>query len=348
MSTSSSVRYSENFVYNSRGSKLFTCSWLPASDKIKALVFLCHGYAAGTIFMKGTAERLARAGFAVFGLDYEGHGKSDGPKAYIKSFSNVVDDCVDYFKTIREREEYRDKARFLLGESMGGAVALRVHRKESNDWNGAVLVAPMVKIADELKPPTIVISILEKLCILFPTWKIVPIRDIIDTGLKDPLKREEMGSSPYAYHDKPRLRTAFELLNASLDLEQKLKEVYFLPCPSIYCVCFSSPLRTSPNANGFFKAAPVTLPFIVVHGEADVVTDIAVSRSLYETASSLDKTLKTYPDMWHSLLFGEPEKNIDLVMSDIVTWLDERTPGTGSDASSPTLLAHSQSHTSHP
>ncbi|KAH7294931.1 hypothetical protein KP509_27G025400 [Ceratopteris richardii] len=283
MSTSSSVRYSENFVYNSRGSKLFTCSWLPASDKIKALVFLCHGYAAGTIFMKGTAERLARAGFAVFGLDYEGHGKSDGPKAYIKSFSNVVDDCVDYFKTIREREEYRDKARFLLGESMGGAVALRVHRKESNDWNGAVLVAPMVKIADELKPPTIVISILEKLCILFPTWKIVPIRDIIDTGLKDPLKREE-----------------------------------------------------------------VTLPFIVVHGEADVVTDIAVSRSLYETASSLDKTLKTYPDMWHSLLFGEPEKNIDLVMSDIVTWLDERTPGTGSDASSPTLLAHSQSHTSHP
>ncbi|KAH7294932.1 hypothetical protein KP509_27G025400 [Ceratopteris richardii] len=316
MSTSSSVRYSENFVYNSRGSKLFTCSWLPASDKIKALVFLCHGYAAGTIFMKGTAERLARAGFAVFGLDYEGHGKSDGPKAYIKSFSNVVDDCVDYFKTIREREEYRDKARFLLGESMGGAVALRVHRKESNDWNGAVLVAPMVKIADELKPPTIVISILEKLCILFPTWKIVPIRDIIDTGLKDPLKREEMGSSPYAYHDKPRLRTAFELLNASLDLEQKLKEV--------------------------------TLPFIVVHGEADVVTDIAVSRSLYETASSLDKTLKTYPDMWHSLLFGEPEKNIDLVMSDIVTWLDERTPGTGSDASSPTLLAHSQSHTSHP
>ncbi|KAH7294938.1 hypothetical protein KP509_27G025500 [Ceratopteris richardii] len=310
MSRDSSVRYSENFIYNSRGVKLFTCTWLPDSTKIKALVFFCHGYGVEcSEYMKGTAIRLARAGFAVFGLDYEGHGKSDGLQCYIKSFSNVVDDCVDYFKTIREREEYREKARFLLGESMGGAVALRVHRKEPNDWNGAVLVAPMVKIAEEVKPPAIVISILTKLCTVFPTWKIVPIRDIIDTGFKDPLKREEMRSSPYIYQDKPRLRSALELMNASLDLEQRLNEV--------------------------------TLPFIVLHGEADVVTDIEVSKTLYRTASSFDKTLKTYPSMWHALLFGEPENNIDLVISDIVAWLNERSPDTESNASSPTLLTHS-------
>lgn len=45
-----------------------------------------------------------------------------------------------------EKEEYREKGRFLYGESMGGAVALLIHRKEPTFWTGAVLVAPMCKV----------------------------------------------------------------------------------------------------------------------------------------------------------------------------------------------------------
>ncbi|KAK8954158.1 hypothetical protein KSP39_PZI001862 [Platanthera zijinensis] len=36
--------------------------------------------------------------------------------------------------------------RFLLGESMGGAVVLLLHRKKPSFWHGAVLVAPMCKV----------------------------------------------------------------------------------------------------------------------------------------------------------------------------------------------------------
>ncbi|KAH7301571.1 hypothetical protein KP509_23G032700 [Ceratopteris richardii] len=281
MTTESGVRYHEHFVTNSGGIKLFTCTWLPASNKIKALVFLCHGYGVEcSVFMKGAAMRLAQAGFAVFGLDYVGHGKSDGLRCYIERFSDIVDDCASYFKMVREQAEYKDKARFLLGESMGGAVALLIHRRQPNDWNGAVLVSPMVKIAEELKSSSIMISILSKFSTFFPTWKIVPIRDIIETGFKDPLKRQE-----------------------------------------------------------------VTVPFMVLHGEADVVTDIEISKSLHDAANSFDKTLKTYPGMWHSLLFGETEDNIDLVMSDVVLWLNKRSPSTDSSgSSSPTLFT--QSHLS--
>lgn len=46
-----------------------------------------------------------------------------------------------------ELEEYRDKSRFLYGESMGGAVALLLHRKDPTFWDGAVLVAPMCKVS---------------------------------------------------------------------------------------------------------------------------------------------------------------------------------------------------------
>jgi acylglycerol lipase len=47
---------------------------------------------------------------------------------------------------IVEREEYKNKARFLYGESMGGAVVLYIHWKEPHEWNGAILIAPMCKV----------------------------------------------------------------------------------------------------------------------------------------------------------------------------------------------------------
>jgi alpha-beta hydrolase superfamily lysophospholipase len=43
-------------------------------------------------------------------------------------------------------EGFRNKSRFLYGESMGGAVALLLHRKDPAFWDGAVLAAPMCKV----------------------------------------------------------------------------------------------------------------------------------------------------------------------------------------------------------
>ena len=51
----------------------------------------------------------------------------------------------------------------------------------------------------------------------------------------------------------------------------------------------------------------VRMPFFILHGEADTVTDPEVSRALYERAASTDKTIKLYPGMWHGLTAGEPE-----------------------------------------
>ncbi|KAL9261521.1 Caffeoylshikimate esterase-like protein [Drosera capensis] len=69
----------------------------------------------------------------------------------------------------------------------------------------------------------------------------------------------------------------------------------------------------------------VTLPFYVLHGEADTVTDPEVSKALYEKASSKDKTIKLYPGMWHALTAGEPDENIEMVFNDIFAWLNKRT-----------------------
>lgn len=76
---------------------------------------------------------------------------------------------------------------------------------------------------------------------------------------------------------------------------------------------------------GYNVSWQVTLPFFVLHGEADTVTDPNVSGTLYELASSVDKTMKLYPGMWHGLTAGETDNNVEVVFKDITAWLDRRS-----------------------
>ncbi|KAL7137349.1 hypothetical protein ABFS83_10G085200 [Erythranthe nasuta] len=287
----SDIKYEEEYIVNSRGVKLFTCRWSPAADvDPKALIFLCHGYAMEcSISMKGCATRLVKAGYEVHGIDCEGHGKSSGLLGLITEFDHLVDDLSEHFTNISEKRENKKRMRILMGESMGGAMVLRLHRKKPDYWDGAILVAPMCKIADEIKPNPLAIKILTSLARVIPTWKLTPTPDIVDIAFRDPQVRKEVKSNPYTYKGRPRLQTGYQLYTVSIDLEKRLEEVSF--------------------------------PFIVLHGEDDKVTDPSVSKTLYESARATDKTFKLYPGMWHSLSYGELPENIDTVFSDIDKWL---------------------------
>lgn len=63
----------------------------------------------------------------------------------------------------------------------------------------------------------------------------------------------------------------------------------------------------------------------MLHGDSDTVTDPEISKALYERASSIDKTMKLYPGMWHGLTAGETDENVGIVFTDVVAWLDKYT-----------------------
>lgn len=67
------------------------------------------------------------------------------------------------------------------------------------------------------------------------------------------------------------------------------------------------------------------VPFLTLHGTADNLTAPEGSQALYDKASSADKTIKLYEGMYHSLIQAETDDNVELVLSDIRAWIDERS-----------------------
>ncbi|RCV43404.1 hypothetical protein SETIT_9G291800v2 [Setaria italica] len=284
----------ETYERNSRGLEIFSKCWFPENQRMKAIVCFCHGYGdTCTFFLDGVARKIASAGYGVFALDYPGFGLSEGLHGYIPSFDTLVDDVAEHFAKVKGNPEHRGLPSFLFGQSMGGAVALKVHFKQPNEWNGAILVAPMCKIADDVVPPWPVRQVLIFMAKLLPKEKLVPQKDLAELAFKEKKKQEQCSFNVIAYKDKPRLRTALEMLNTTQEIERRLEEV--------------------------------SLPMIILHGEADLVTDPDVSKALYEKAKSQDKKLCLYKGAYHAILEGEPDNTIFQVLDDIISWLDQHS-----------------------
>ncbi|KAL7563828.1 hypothetical protein ACA910_019559 [Epithemia clementina (nom. ined.)] len=291
------IRLEDSYWANRRGMLLHTITMKPKSRPIKAAVLFCHGYTDNVSFEKVIQlQRFVQKGIAVCAIEYEGHGLSDGPMGLISDFNQLVDDVADYAESVHER--FPDTPLFLMGESMGGAVAYSLYGRIRNLIQGVVFLCPMCKISDHMLPPKPVIDVLR--------WLIGPSGDDNTSWLgylpiapasgrmvthKDEEKLLLASRVPLCFGRNPRLATARELIAVSQHISSNLKE---------------------------FDA-----PFFVVHGLADTVTDPQLSQALYEESKSTDKSIKLYEGMWHSL-FGEPDENADMVFHDCINWILDR------------------------
>lgn len=84
------------FVYNERGQRLHVRTSWPASGSPQALVVLLHGYAAHINrpsygYMQ---DRFNQRDIAVVGIDFHGHGHSEGMRALVGNYDFLVDDVL--------------------------------------------------------------------------------------------------------------------------------------------------------------------------------------------------------------------------------------------------------------
>ena len=69
------------------------------------------------------------------------------------------------------------------------------------------------------------------------------------------------------------------------------------------------------------RAAALTAPLLVVHGEQDKLIPVDGSRHLVECVGSTDVHLKVYPELYHEV-FNEPERAV--VLDDVTSWIEVR------------------------
>ncbi|KAK9091412.1 hypothetical protein Sjap_024589 [Stephania japonica] len=233
------------------------------------------------------AKKLNASGYKVYGLDWIGHGGSDGLHAYVHSLDDVVIDMKAFLTKVLK--ENPGLPCFLFGHSTGAAIILKAMLDPAFERliEGIVLTSPAVRVQPS---HSIFLVLAPIISFLFPRYQLSAANKNGIAVSRDPEALLAKYSDPLVYTGSIRVRTGYELLRLSSYLQQHLRSI--------------------------------TVPFLVLHGTEDAVTDPEASMKLYEEASSIDKSIKLYPNLLHDILF-EPEHRI--VEKDIIDWLNSRT-----------------------
>ncbi|KAL9334821.1 hypothetical protein Peur_072002 [Populus x canadensis] len=281
------VREFSLFV-TARSDNLFTQSWTPVSAKIRGLVVLMHGLNEHRFVGRYNdfAKELNANGFKVYGMDWIGHGGSDGLHGYVHSLDYAVDDLKSFLdKILTENPGFPC---FCFGHSTGAAIVLKamMDPKVEARVSGVALTSPAVGI--QPSHPLVVI-LAPVMSFLLPTFQLNSSNKKGMPVSRDPDALVAKYSDPLVYTGSVRVRTGYEILQTTAYLQQNLKRL--------------------------------RVPFLVLHGAADTVTDPDASQKLYEEASSADKTIKLLEGFLHDLLI-EPER--EEIMKDIIDWFNCR------------------------
>jgi acylglycerol lipase len=275
------MQHSEGFFEGPRGLKLYHQHWLPDGD-VKAVLMIVHGLGEHSGRYMNVVNYFVPQGYAVYALDHIGHGKSEGGREEVERFNDYTLPLKSYFERIQK--EQPGKPIFLVGHSMGGLIGAVYLLDYQAGLAGAVLSAPAVKIPDNISPVTLIMG--RVLSIIAPKAGVIALDA---NGIsRDPAVVSAYVADPLVFHGKTPARLSAEMLAGMKRVET--------------------------------ETAKITLPLMLVQGEQDKLVDPGGARLLYEKAASADKTIKTYPGLYHEV-FNEPERL--QVLGDVQTWIEK-------------------------
>lgn len=265
------------------GAALYWKAWQPEAPK--AVVLLAHGYAEHLGRYEYFAHKLNAAGIAVYALDHWGHGKSEGTYGFVPRFSAYTDGVEALLGEIEAR--HPGLPRFLIGHSMGGLIAAVHLTTHQSHYAGAILSGPAIKAAEE--PSKLLIWVSRLLSALAPKLGVLALD--AEGVSRDPAVVAAYRADPMVYTGKMSARLAAEMFDTM--------------------------------ALARAGAGKISLPILLLHGEADRLTAPVGSEFLAENVASADKQLKVYPGLYHEI-FNEPER--DSVIGDVTDWIAKHLP----------------------
>ena len=126
------------------------------AEKKDTAVILLPGKSESYIKYAELIYDLKRPGMSFYLLDHRGMGFSersfdnDRDKVFVEKFDYYVMDLRKFINTVVEHKKY--KKIFLISHSMGGTVAALYLETFPDDFDGAVLASPMIKLNTGIFP----------------------------------------------------------------------------------------------------------------------------------------------------------------------------------------------------
>jgi alpha-beta hydrolase superfamily lysophospholipase len=250
------------------------------ADEPRRVLVIVHGLAEHSARYDHVGRYFAARGFAVHAFDQRGHGESGGPRVHAPSMDALLDDIEALLALVRD--EHPGLPVVLLGHSMGGLeVATLLVRREPT-LAAAVLSGPALRVSG---------GGLRLALARVLSW-VVP-RMQIPSGISpEAISRDPQVVADYV--GDPLIPTTLSVgLGAAL----------------------IDGARSLEGSGG-----DVSMPLLIVHGEADSLCDVEGSRAFLADVRTPSSALRTYPELRHEV-FNEPER--EAVLADVAEWLDK-------------------------
>lgn len=277
------IQHTEGEFAGTGKAKLYRQAWLPG-NQLRAVLILAHGLAEHSGRYRQFGEYFGGKGYAVHVYDQRGHGRSGGTRCYVSRFSQYVEDLRVFHQLVAAT--HPGKKVFLVGHSMGGAIAVAYASVHQRDLAGLLLSGALLKVGASVTPAQARMA--KVVSAVLPRMGIAPIEA---KGVsRDPAVVAAYENDPLVCRGKIPVRTGAEILHA---LESEVP-------------------RLVPR---------ITLPVLVMYGAADVLSNPQGSDDFYRLVGSTDKTLKRYEGLYHEI-FNEPERL--QVFADVEGWLARR------------------------
>ncbi|MFC0315005.1 alpha/beta hydrolase [Gordonia phosphorivorans] len=251
----------------------------PDADAL-GVVALVHGLGEHAGRYGHVVERLTSAGYVVIAPDHAGHGRSGGKRLGVNDFSDFGADLERVIGGVQ-----RDGLPlYVIGHSMGGAIALDYALNNPDELTGLVLSGPAVVPGDDLPP--VMVKLAPVLGRLLP-W--LPATALPASGVsRDPQVVAAYEADPLVWHGKIPAGLGGALVGAMTSFPERL--------PAL------------------------RVPTLALHGGADVLANADGTRLIGELGGGGDVTIKIYPELFHEI-FNEPEQ--EQVLDDMMAWLAE-------------------------
>jgi alpha-beta hydrolase superfamily lysophospholipase len=264
------------------GSTIYYQQWIPENRDPRAIIVLVHGFGEYTELYRDVAGFFVSHDYAMFAMDLRGHGRSPGARGFIRAWRDYREDVETLIELVGA--ELPRQPVFLLGNSMGGLIAIEYALQHPEQLTGLVAMSPAIGKLGVAK----VLLLLSRL--LSRIWPSFSLDTGIDSGAmtRDATIAARLDADPMV-HGRGTARLGTEVTDTIIRVRARADELL--------------------------------VPVLIQHGEADTITSPADSRWFFEQVGSRDKELKLYPGSYHNLCV---DLNWREVLSDVDGWIRGR------------------------